>query len=345
MSAQTTADIAELVQGELIGAADVPIDGVAELGEAQPGQLTFIGTEAYAERWPQSRASAALVTRGLDVQPGDGRAIIFVENADLAMARVLEQFAPPVPEPDEGVHATAVVDPTATLGRGVRIGPHCRVGARAHIGNGCVLHAGVSVFDDASIGDDCRIWPGVVIRERCVLGDRCIIHSNVVIGSDGFGYRPARGEAGPYLAKVPQIGIVRIGSDVEIGANTAIDRAKFSETVVGDGTKIDNLVQIGHNCRIGRMCAISGGTCIAGSVVIGDGCTLGGLCAIADHHHIGDGVRLAGGSQVMHDVPAGQTWAGSPAREWTTTLRLHAAWQRLPDLARDVKAIKRKLGL
>ena len=339
----TTQQIADAVQGDLCGPGDLTITGLEEVKHAQPGQLTFIGSSAYVEPWKTCAASAALVDRTLEVDPGEGRALIAVDQPDLAVAALLERFAPPPILPEPGIHPTAIVDPSVTLGDDCRIGPYCVIGPDASLGDGCVLHGSVHVMAQASLGQHCTLWPGVVIRERCTLGDRCILHPSVTIGADGFGYRPAPDGNG--MAKIPQIGTVEIGHDVEIGANSAIDRGKFSATVIGDGCKIDNLVQIGHNCRLGRAVAVSGSTGIAGTVTIGDGVVIGGMVAIKDHVTIGAGAILAGGAQVMTDVPPGETWAGSPAQSFPDAKREYAAVRRLPELVKDVKKVKRRMGL
>ncbi len=331
----TTQEIADRVQGELIGPGDAAIAGVNALTAAQPGELTFIGDEAHAAKWPASRASAALVRRGLAVEPGAERCLIVVKDADLAMAIALAMFAPPLPLPPPGVHATAAIDPAAILGRDCRIGPHVFVGPRARIGDRCVLHPNVSVFDDAAIGDDCVLWSGTVVRERCTLGRRCILHPNVTIGADGFGYRPAADGRG--IAKIPQIGVVSIGDDVEIGAGTCIDRAKFAATVIGDGCKIDNLVQIGHNCTLGRCVIIAGQAAIGGSVTIGDGAVIGGNAMIPDHITIGAGATVAGGTLPIETIPAGETWAGYYAQPARRYMRMQAALRRLPDLVKHLR--------
>lgn len=338
----TTQSIAELVGGELVGPGGLGIDGVAEISRARPGTVTFIGSEKYAGKWAGSRATAALVSRGVEVQPGDGKAVITVDNADLAMAKLLELFAPPTPLPPPGVHPSAIVDPSAELGDGVRIGANCVVHADVKLGQGTVLHAGVTVFDGAILGTDCELWTGVVIRERCTVGDRCIIHPNAVIGACGFGYRPDLTGPTPRLVKIPQIGTVQIGHDVEIGAGTTIDRAKFDATIVGDGCKLDNQVQIGHNVILGRMVIIAGCTGIAGSSTIGDGTMIGGLTCVSDHVNIGRGVQLAGGSACINDIPDGETWGGVPARPLKEAFREMAALRKLPDLMREIKRSQRE---
>ena len=330
----TTGQICEWVGGNLDGPAGLNITGIEQIERAQPGQLTFIGTRQYAAKWSSSRASAALAQQDLSLDPGTGRALIRVPDPDLALAIVLEKFAP-MPPGHQGVHRQAAVDPQAQIEPGVAIGAFSFVGPRARVGQATVIHPNVTILDDVVIGAGCALWPGVVIRERCIIGDRCILHPNVAIGGDGFGYRPAPG--GRSLIKIPHIGIVTLGRDVEIGAGTCIDRGKFSETLIGDGTKIDNLCQIGHNCRIGRCVVIAGQVGIGGSVTIGDGVMIGGGAIIKDHITIGDGAKVGGASAVMHDVPAGESWHGHPAQDARATFREFAAIRKLPDLLRTIR--------
>lgn len=333
----TTQQLAEHVGGKLCGPGDLQIDALTMLGQGRPGAMTFVGEAKYASEWADSAASAALVSEGIELDPGPGKALIVVDNADLAMAKALELFTPPDPQPAPGVHPTAVIDPSATLGRDTTVGPWCVIGPGVTLGDGCVLHPRVSIYDDAVIGDHCTFWPGVVIRERCTVGDRCRFHANAVIGTDGFGYRAGEVNGQPGIVKVPHLGHVQIGSDVELGACCAIDKGKFTPTIVGDGSKLDNHVQIGHNCVIGRMVMISGCTGVAGSVTIGDGAMLGGQGAIADHVTIGPGAQLAGGIQLFHDVPAGQRWAGSPGKPIGVVAREKIAIAKLPELMKQVK--------
>lgn len=330
----TVQQIAELVDGELQGPPGVAIASMQTVTEAGPDQLTFIGDDKYARGWASSRARAALVRRGLDLTPGDHRALIWVEDVDLAMVRVLEALCPPPPAL-VGIHPTAVVHRTAKMAGSAAIGANCYVGPRVTIGEDAVIYANVTIMDDAAVGAATVLWPGVVIRERCRIGDRCILHPNVTVGSDGFGYRPAADGRG--LVKIPQIGHVEIGHDVEIGSGTCIDRAKFAATVIGDGCKIDNLCQIAHNCRLGRNVIIAGQSGLAGSVSVGDGVVIGGGCSIRDHVSIGAGAQIYGASSVMNDVPAGATWAGYPAQDARMALREHAAMRKLPDLLKQMK--------
>jgi UDP-3-O-[3-hydroxymyristoyl] glucosamine N-acyltransferase len=334
MKTFTTRAICEGVAGRLNGSGEIAITGVEQIDRAGPGQITFIGSRQYAELWPASRASAALVQDNL-IEAYSGRTLIHVPDCDLALAAVLEMFAPPTPVPPVGVDHRAAVDPDAVLGNGVAVGAMSFIGARARVGQGTIVHPNVTIMQDCEIGAGCVLWPGVIVRERCVIGDGCIVHSNAVIGGDGFGFRPA--PDGRSLVKIPQIGIVRLGSAVEIGAGTCIDRGKFSETSIGDGTKIDNLCQIGHNCRIGRCVVIAGMAGLGGSVTVGDGAMIGGCTSIADHITIGAGARLGGHSGVMHDIPAGASWFGFIAQDARASFREAAALRKLPELLRAMK--------
>lgn len=329
-------EIAEKVAGKVSGETSIRISGVQFIDQAQPGQLTFIGRKKYAEQWAVSKASAAVVSEGIAVEPGEGRAIIFVKDADLAMAQVLELFEPAPPELGPGIHASAQVHPTAEIGEGARIGPGCYVGARTKIGRGVVLYPNVTIMDDCCVGDGTIIWPGTVVRERCEIGMQCILHPNVTVGSDGFGYRPAPDGRG--LVKIVHIGSVRIGHCVEIGAGTTIDRGKFGATEIGDMTKIDNLVQIAHNCKIGRCCVIAALCGISGSTTLGDGVMMGGQAGAADHVKIGNGVKLGGRTGVIGDIPNGVTMLGMPARDAKEMMRIWAAEGKLPELVRKMKS-------
>ena len=335
MTSFTTQQICDRVAGRLEGPGDVAITGVEQIDRATAGQMTFIRGRPFAAMWSSSRAAAALVRQEIDLAPGPGRTLIRVADTDLALARVLEMFAPPVASPPVGVDPRAVVDQQAKIGAGVAVGAMSYLGPRVRVGDGTVIHANVTVLDDSVIGAGCLLWPGVIIRERCYLGDGCILHPNVTIGTDGFGYRPA--SDGRSLVKIPQIGTVTLGRGVELGAGTCVDRGKFSETFIGDGTKIDNLCQIGHNCRIGRCTVIAALTGIGGSVTIGDGVMIGGGASIKEQVTIGDGARLGGGSALMHDIPPGEGWHGHPAQHAKAAFREFAAIRKLPDLLATLK--------
>jgi UDP-3-O-[3-hydroxymyristoyl] glucosamine N-acyltransferase len=253
------------------------------------------------------------------------------------MARILEFLAPPPVRPDPGVHPSAVIHETAELADGVTVGPHCVVGPRVRIGAGTVLHAGVVLLDDVVLGEACVLWPNVVIRERCQLGDRCVLEPGCVLGADGFGYRPDHSGPTPRIVKVPHLGHVELGHEVELGANVTVDRGKFAATTIGDGSKIDNQTQIGHNCKLGRMVVMSGCCAVAGSVTIGDGTLIGGAVVIRDHVTIGRGCKIAGAAAVAGDIPDGQEVAGVPAKPAKEYFRELMATKKLPDFMKEMR--------
>jgi len=327
--------INQAIGGTLTGNPAILITGVEQVSEATESQLTFIGQKKYVKLWHQSSASAAIVKESLDIEPGQERALVSVADPDLALAQVLKMFEPEPPRCEAGIHSTAVVDSTAIIGATAAIGAGCYIGPGVVIGTGTKLYPNVTVLDDTRIGSQTVIWSGTVIRERCSIGNCCIIHPNVTIGSDGFGYRPSPDGRG--MVKIPQIGTVEIGDGVEIGAGSSVDRGKFSATSIGDGTKIDNLVQIAHNCKLGRSCVMAGQSGLAGSVTLGDGVIMGGGARVNDHVTVGSGVRIGGNAGVVSDVAPGKTLLGMPADDHRQTLRLWAAQKQLPDIIKHVK--------
>lgn len=339
----TAEALATLVDGDLEGEAGTTIRGVEAMQWAEEGDLTFIGDARHARMWTDAAASVALAGRDLDLGDWDHdtRAVVRVDDADQAMITVLEALerlaADGRDRPAEGVHPSAIVDASATIGTGVAIGSGVVIGPRTSIGDGTTIDAGCRIHADCTIGQGVEIHACVVIRERTVVGDGSILHAGVVLGSDGFGYRPSPDGRG--LRKIPHLGHVELGREVEIGANTCIDRGKFGATSIGDGTKIDNLCQIGHNCRIGRCVVVSGLSGIAGSTVVGDGAQIAGGCGLADHLNIGRGARIAARSGLMNDVPDGETWAGFPAQEIRTAMKEQAVLRRLPGWSKRLKEL------
>ena len=327
MASYSISEINNILKGELIGNTNQQIEGPEQLQNANNNQITFIGSTKYIKLWADSKACAAVVNDNLNVEPGENRALIKVKNADLAMAKILELFNPPSPEFDTDIHPTAVIHESATIGDGCKIGANCYVGENVILGNGVTLYPNVCVFDETTIGDHTIAWSGTVIRERCIIGSHCIFHTNVSIGADGFGYRPS--DDGRGLVKIPQIGNVIIGHYVEIGANSCVDRAKFSSTIVGDGCKIDNLVHIAHNSIMGRSCIMAGHSGLAGSVTLGDGVIIGGSASIKDHTTIESGATVGAGSGVLNNVKAGQTVLGYPAQDARDMLKQWVAMRRL----------------
>lgn len=337
----TSEQAAELVGGELVGAGDLPITGIQGMKQAEETDITLIGDKQYAQRWGECKAKVALVKRGIEVDAGAGEALIVVKSIELASVKLLEHFAGQRIKPEPGVDASALVDVSAELGEGVRIGAGCVVGPGVKIGAGTVLHPNVTLMGNNEIGVGCVLYPGVVMYDDCHVGDRCILHGNVNIGADGFGYR-ASDETSSYI-KIPHIGSVEIGNDVEIGAGSCVDRGKFSATRIGDGTKIDNLVQIAHNCQIGRCVIIAGHTVVGGSVEIGDWVTVAGNVALKEQLTIGDGAVVLGGSCLLSDVGVQETVGGYPGRDGRTWLRECAALKKLPGLIQDVRLLRKKL--
>lgn len=338
----TAAQIGALLGAEIIGDPSASFSTLGAIDQAQSDALTFIRSAKFAKRWATSKASAVLVSRAVylessaSLRPGEARAILIVPDADLAMLTLLEVAAESMSRVHQGgVHPSAVIDPSATLGADVSIAAGVTVEAGSRIGDRTRLHPGVRIGAGVTIGADCDLRANVVIEDRCLLGDRVLIQPGAVIGADGFGYRP--NPDAPGVLKIPHIGAVQIGDDVEIGANTCIDRGKFSNTTVGPGTKIDNMIQIGHNVTIGSHTIICGNTGIGGSAKVGSGVTIGGACAIHDGVSIGDGATLAARSGVMRDIPSGGTYGGAPAISAREYLRQLAALQHLPAMLHDYR--------
>lgn len=322
----TVEQINQVLKGEIVGNCTIKITAPEQLVDAIESQISFIGSKKYEKLWATSKASLAVVNLDNNLDPGENRAFIKVKNADLAMSQVLEMFAPEPPIFHSNIHKTAVIDESATIGENSFIGASCYVGPHVKIGKNTKIYPNVTILDESSIGDNTTIWPGTVIRERCHVGNDCIIHPNATIGADGFGFRPCP-EKG--LVKIPQIGNVIIGNNVEIGANTCVDRGKFSSTILGDGCKIDNLVQIGHNSKLGKFCIMAGNSGLAGSVTLGNGVIIGGSASIKDHTTMGDGVIIGAGSGVTSDVEAGKVMLGYPAVEAREALKQWAMLKRL----------------
>ncbi len=330
MKSYTIQQICETLGAVLVGNTSAAITGPEQLELAAADQITFIGNKKYVKLWENSKACAAIINEDIELEPGTNRALLKVKNADIAMAALLEMFIPESPVFESAIHSTAVIHRDAIIGTGCKIGAGCYIGKNVSMGDHCVLYPNVTVLDHTQIGTYTTIWPGAVIRERCIIGTHCIIHPNVSIGADGFGFRPRPDGKG--LVKIPHIGNVVIGNDVEIGANSCVDRGKFSSTVIGDGCKIDNLVQIGHNSKMGRCCMMAGASGLAGSVTLGDGVIIGGGACISDHVTLGSGVLVGGQSGVINDFPAGKKILGYPAIDARDALK---QWVLLRKLVKD----------
>lgn len=326
MRVYSVQEINTIIGGMLVGNTNSTVSSPEQLERAKCDQISFIGHKKYEKLWAASKAPVAVVNDTISIEPGENRAFIKVKDADLAMTKVLDLFAQDGPVFDTDIHPTAVVHATAKVGEGTRIGAGCYVGPNVVLGKNVTLYPNATVLDECTVGDHTVLWSGVVVRERCHIGAHCILHPNATIGADGFGFRPCPQRG---LVKIPQIGNVVIGNWVEIGANSCVDRGKFSSTIVGDGCKIDNLVQIGHNSVMGKFCIMAGNSGLAGSVTLGNGVIIGGSASIKDHSTLGDGVTVGAGSGVTGDIEAGKTYLGYPAQEARTTLKQWAALKRL----------------
>ena len=326
MKTYTLQDINTVLNGKIVGNTDEKFSAPEQLDLAKKYEISFIGNKKYEKNWENSQASLAIVNEDISIEPGLNRAFIKVKNADLAMCQILDLFAPSLPIFHSDIHKTACVDDTAIIGKNSKIGANAYVGPNVVLGENVTIYPNVTLLDEVTIGSNTVIWSGAVIRERCHIGSNCIIHPNATIGADGFGFRPCA-ENG--LVKIPQIGNVVIGNNVEIGANSCVDRGKFSSTILGDGCKIDNLVQIGHNSKLGKFCIMAGNSGLAGSVTLGNGVIIGGSASIKDHTTIGDGAIVGAGSGVTGDIPAGKTMIGYPAVEARTALKQWAILKRM----------------
>lgn len=336
--------IADYIGAEILNPADITITGLHYADQASENELTLINKDTHIKLLAASKASAALITDDLrdKVLDINDKPILIVKNADLAMAKALELFAHPNPT-QTGIHPSAVIDPTASIGDNVSIGAGTYIGKNVIIGDNTTIYTNTSIYDNAKIGVHCIVWSNVNIRERTEIGAFCRLYSGCNIGSDGFGYRPS--EDGKSVVRIPHIGNVVIGNYVDIGSGTCIDNAKFGSTTIGDYTKIDNLVQIGHNVIIGQGCMICGQAGIAGSVTIGNGVLIAGNAGIKDHLTIGDGAKIGGKAGVLKDVPAGESQMGYPAYEGRQLIRQWGAIRQLPETMKKLKALAKTLNI
>ncbi len=338
MNSLTVEELAALVGGEIAGGSGAAlIQGVAALGDAVEGQVSFFGNPKYAQALRNTRASAVLVPMDF---VGELPAVrIRVSNPSLAFARLIEQFAQPAVAFPPGVDPRAVISGSATLGEGVSIQPFVVIEAGARIGKGTLLHSHTYVGHNAVVGENCTIFPSVSIREGCEIGNRVIIHCGAVIGSDGFGFENVNGKH----VKIPQTGIVRIDDDVEIGANTTIDRARFGRTWIQEGSKIDNLVQIAHNVVVGKHSLIVAQAGISGSSKLGQYVTLAGQAGLVGHIEVGDFAIVAAKAGVSKNVPEKEVWLGTPATPMREQKEKFANINRLPKLFARVRKLEKML--
>ncbi len=341
----TVEELARLVDGRLLPSrtaapGDTPkslFRGAAAIADAGPEEITFFGNAKYLPLLKTARAGCALVPRGFSEEiPA---VAVEVENPSIAFSKVLAHFAEPETPPSPGIHPSAVIADGVTLGEGVIIGPNVVLEAGVTLGAATRIDANVVIGRGATLGSRCHLYPNVTLRERVRLGDRVIIHSGTVVGSDGFGYEVVNGRH----VKIPQTGIVQIDNDVEIGANVTIDRARFGRTWIGEGTKIDNLVQIAHNVVIGKHCVIVSQVGISGSSRLGDYVTLAGQVGVVGHIEIGTQAVVAAQSGVSKSIPAKQIWWGTPAGPIREEKEKVALINRLPKLAEKLRRLEKEI--
>ncbi len=330
----TAAAIARLVHGEVLGDGAAAVSSIAALDRARADQLSFCGSAKYAPLLERSAAGVVLVTPELAAAPSPARARIVVANPHEALLSLIPQFYR-MPERTPGIHRTAILGRGATLGEAPSIGPYVVIGEGAVLGDRVTVGAHSVIGAGARLGDDTQIYAGVTIYAGAQLGRRVIVQSGARIGSDGFGYVFQDGQH----RKIPHVGGCILEDDVEVGANSTIDRGSIDDTVVGAGTKLDNLVQLGHNVRVGKLCLLMAQVGVAGSVHIEDGAILAGQVGVSGHHTIGKGATLAAQAGVFGDIPAGETWSGYPARPHKEALRAQAALFRLPGLLRRIERL------
>jgi len=334
----TLAELAARTGGRVVGDPSIAIERITAVDDADATTLTFAVDERYLRVALGSRAAAVLTDTALvDANASYPKPILAVDSTRIALAGLLAALEPVRPR-GPFRHPSAAVDDGAEIGADVWIGAHVTVAAGARIGARTVLDAGVTVGAEAVVGADCLFHPRAYVAQRCIVGDRVVLQAGAIIGSDGFGWAFLDGR----LVKIPQIGIVTLGDDVEIGANTCIDRAQTGSTTIGTGTKIDNLVQIGHNCRIGKHCGFAAMTGLAGSTIVGDYTVVGGQSAFKGHITVGSRVRIAGNTMVWGDVEDGATISGAPARDHREELRQQVRLRNLDKLFERVRALELK---
>jgi UDP-3-O-[3-hydroxymyristoyl] glucosamine N-acyltransferase len=332
----TTQEIAKVIGGQVIGDANAVLKSFATIENAEAGDLTFAETGEFFNRAEQSAATAIIADKRFT---SDRKTIIQVPDARVAFAKAMALFFPEKPFP-AGIHPTAVIATSAKIDPSAHIGPHCVIGERVSIGARSVLQAGNYVGDDSKLGEDVNLFPQVTVYALCDIRNRVRIHANSVIGADGFGYVLD----GAVHLKVPQIGNVIIHEDVELGAGVTIDRGALGSTVIGKGTKIDNLVQIGHNVQVGEGCLLIAQVGIAGSSKLGNYVVLAGQVGMAGHLKIGNQVVVGAKSGVMHNISDGEKWLGIPAQPIGDMKRQLIAMTKLPELLKRVAELEKKLG-
>ncbi len=335
-------EIADSVNGEINGDSSLSICGVSSLKEAHEGYISFLGNKKYASQIKKTAASAILVGTDFNVADAAGRTVIVCENPNIAFAATIGLFAPPPVEYPPGIHESAVIANSAKIGESVYVGPCAVIEADTVIGDSTVIGAGCYIGQESTVGAGTLLYPNVTIRERCKIGNKVIIHPGTCIGSDGFGFEASTSG----IVKIPQVGIVQVDDDVEIGANCTIDRARFGKTWLKMGVKLDNQVHVAHNVTVGEFSMLIGQSGIAGSTKIGQGVIVAAKAGINGHITLGDGARVGGTSGVVRDVPPGATVIGTPAesqREFMARFILPKTVNKLKDKVKELEAKLKEL--
>jgi UDP-3-O-[3-hydroxymyristoyl] glucosamine N-acyltransferase len=333
---KTLAEIAGMIGGEVVGDGDLVITGLNGMLEAREGELTFLANPKYIPLSKKTQASAIITSRDIRIS---GKPVIRTDNPSLAFSNLIISMTPAGTHPVKGIHSTAIIAGDADLGQNVAVGPYAVIESKVRVGDNTIIYGGTYIGPETTIGKDCVLYPKVTIREKITVGDRVIIHSGTVIGTDGFGYVQVDGAH----KKIPQVGTVVIEDDVEIGANVTIDRSRFDKTIVGRGTKIDNLVQIAHNVVIGEHCIIIAQVGISGSVNIGRGAILAGQVGVTGHLTVGEGAMVAAQSGVTKSIPAGERVMGFPAREHMQVKRSYRYFWKLPEYLKSIKQLEQRI--
>ncbi|HTY12307.1 MAG TPA: UDP-3-O-(3-hydroxymyristoyl)glucosamine N-acyltransferase [Bacteroidota bacterium] len=339
----TVREIASFLDGDVVGDASLEIAGIAKIEEAKAGDLTFLSNPKYEKFLGLTSASAVIVNRTLDLSASKKLppSVIQVNDAYASFVVAIQRFSPPPALIPPGIHPTAVIDPSANIGSNCSIGAHVVIGRRCKVGNNSTILPGTVLGDDVRTGDDCLFYSNVSVRESCVIGNRVILQPGVVIGGDGFGFAPRKD--GTYQ-KIPQLGIVVLEDDVEIGANTCVDRATMGETRIKRGTKLDNLVQIAHNVTVGENTVIAANAGVAGSTKIGNNVMIGGNAAVTGHITVADKVSIAGHAGVSKSVTKeGESLFGYPAKEVGRARRIEGALRQLPELLFTIREMENRI--
>ncbi len=337
----TAKELSEFLNGTLEGDPDVQVSKPAKIEEGGIGAISFIAKPQYAHYAYTTDASVLLVSDDFELEKPIKPTLIRVKDVYTCVSKLLAHFSNQMGGANTGIDSKAFIDPSCSYDESVTVGAFCFISKKVKIGKNCIIHPQVFLGEGVEIGDDVVLFPGVKIYHGCVLGDRVKIHSNTIIGSDGFGFAPQKD--GSYV-KVPQVGIVQIGNDVEIGSNCVIDRATMGATVIHDGVKLDNLIQVAHNVEIGKNTVIAAQAGVAGSTKIGENCMIGGQAGFVGHITVADGSKVQAQSGVARSLKTpNKAWYGSPAFPYNSFLRSQVLFQKLPDLMDKIRELEKKL--